>query len=100
MNLRRVTLLLRLVTAIQLIDGNGIENLDLPEAPYNISSILCVIKFCEKYFRSEKKVIGSLVIVNIQNATEYQTELITMLNEHTNYELGLMTKGYFSKFFY
>lgn len=68
------------------------DNLQLPEAQHNISSILCVIKFCEKYFRSEKAVIGSLVIVNVQNTTEFHSELIIMLNEHANYELGVMTK--------
>lgn len=69
------------------------EFLELPEAHHNISSILCIIKFCEKYFRSEKAVIGSLVIVNVQNTTEFHSELIIMLNEHANYDLGVMTKG-------
>lgn len=73
-------------------NGNRIDNLALPEAQHNISSILCIIKFCEKYFRSEKAVIGSLVIVNVQNTTEFHSELITMLNEHANYDLGVMTK--------
>lgn len=74
------------------ISENGLDYLALPEAQHNISSILCIIKFCEQYFRSEKAVIGSLVIVNIQNATEFHSELIMMLNEHANYELGVMTK--------
>lgn len=73
-------------------DGVDYEHLDLPEAQHNYSSILCIIKFCENYFRSEKAVIGSLVIVNMQNATEFHSELITMLNEKANYELGVMTK--------
>lgn len=72
--------------------GNGTELLALPEAEHNISSILCIIKFCEKYFRSEKAVIGSLVIVNIQNTTEFHSQLIIMLNEKTNYDMGVMTK--------
>lgn len=72
--------------------GNGMELLALPEAEHNISSILCIIKFCEKYFRSEKAVIGSLVIVNIQNTTEFHSQLIIMLNENTDYDMGLMTK--------
>lgn len=70
----------------------GMDYLALPEAQHNISSILCIIKFCEKYFRSEKAVIGSLVIVNVQNTTEFHSELIIMLNEHANYDLGVMTK--------
>lgn len=69
-----------------------IENLELPESQHNISSILCIIKFCEKYFRSEKAVIGSLVIVNVQNTTEFHSQLITMLNENANYDLGVMIK--------
>lgn len=73
-------------------NGDGMDHLALPEAQHNISSILCIIKFCEKYFRSEKAVIGSLVIVNVQNTTEFHSELITMLNEHANYDLGVMTK--------
>lgn len=73
-------------------DGDGMNYLALPEAQHNLSSILCIIKFCEKYFRSEKAVIGSLVIVNVQNTTEFHSELIIMLNEHANYDLGVMTK--------
>lgn len=73
-------------------NGQGMEYLELPEAQHNISSILCIIKFCEQYFRSEKAVIGSLVIVNVQNTTEFHSDLIIMLNEHANYDLGVMTK--------
>lgn len=77
---------------VRCSDGNELNTLELPEAQHNISSILCIIKFCEKYFRSEKAVIGSLVIVNVQNTTEFHSELITMLNEHANYEIGVMIK--------
>lgn len=72
--------------------SNNLKYLQLPEAKHNISSILCIIKFCEKYFRSEKAVIGSLVIVNVQNTTEFHSQLISELNEHANYDLGVMTK--------
>lgn len=72
--------------------NNDLEYLQLPEAKHNISSILCIIKFCEKYFRSEKAVIGSLVIVNMQNTTEFHSQLVIELNEHANYDLGVMTK--------
>lgn len=73
-------------------DANNLECLQLPQAQHNVSSILCVIKFCERYFRSEKAVIGSLVIVNVQNTTEFHSQLIIELNERANYELGVMTK--------
>lgn len=72
--------------------GYGMDYLALPEAQHNISSFLCIIKFCENYFRSEKAVIGSLVIVNMQNMTEFHSELVIMLNEQANYDLGVMTK--------
>lgn len=94
-------LIFALVAIVYAIDGDYIDPLEpkhnitflqLPEASFNISSILCIIKFCEKYFRSKKAVIGSLVIVNYQDTTEFHTELIIMLNEHANYELGVMTK--------
>lgn len=76
------------LVAISSANGNGLELIALPEAEHNISSILCIIKFCEKYFRSEKAVIGSLVIVNIQNTTEFHNQLIIMLNENTDYDMG------------
>lgn len=88
-------LIFALVAIVYAIDDDYIgplEPLQLPEAQHNISSILCIIKFCEKYFRSKKAVIGSLVIVNYQDTTEFHTELVIMLNEHANYELGVMTK--------
>lgn len=85
-------LIFTLLAIIISINGDGMEPLELPEAQHNISSILCIIKFCEKYFRSEKAVIGSLVIVNVQNTTEFHSELIIMLNEHANYDIGVMTK--------
>lgn len=70
----------------------GIEDLELPGSSHNLSSILCIVKLCQKYFRSEKRVIGSLVIVNVQNTTEFQSQLITMLNEDADYEMGVMIK--------
>lgn len=87
-----VAVLLAISPSTASAEGNGTELLALPEAEHNISSILCIIKFCEKYFRSEKAVIGSLVIVNIQNTTEFHSQLIIMLNEKTDYDMGLMTK--------
>lgn len=85
-------LLFALSASVARSNGDELEYLELPEAQHNISSLFCVIKFCEKYFRSEKAVIGSLVIVNVQNTTQFHSELITMLNERANYELGVMIK--------
>lgn len=68
-----------ILAIVLAVNGDGMEQLELPEAQHNLSSILCIIKFCEKYFRSEKKVIGSLVIVNVQNTTEFHSELIIMV---------------------
>lgn len=73
-------------------NGQGIDLIDVPESTHNISSFLCIVQFCLKFFHSEKKVIGSLVIVNLQNGTEFHSELIIALNERTNYEMSVMTK--------
>lgn len=86
--MRSVLVSVTLLSVISLANGNGLDLLALPEAEHNISSILCIIKFCEKYFRSEKAVIGSLVIVNIQNTTDFHNQLIIMLNENTDYDMG------------
>lgn len=90
--------MLFLITSIVLLSNafavhaDGFELLQLPELEHNASSILCIIKFCEKLFRSEKAVRGSLVIANVQNMTSFHSQLIIMLNEKTNYELGVMVK--------
>lgn len=83
---------LSLLSVMTIVHGNGMDLIALPEPAHNDSSILCIVKFCEKYFRSEKAVIGSLVIVNIQNTTEFHDRFIIILNEKTNYELGVMIK--------
>lgn len=73
-------------------NAEGIDLIDLPGSTHNLSSFLCIVQFCLRYFHSERAVIGSLVIVNLQNGTEFHSELIIALNENTNYEMSLMTK--------
>lgn len=68
-----------------------------PEVKYYESAIYsvdCVIRLCEKYFRSERKVKGSLVIVNIrpQNPSRFQTKILELLNENIRHEYGVMVK--------
>lgn len=77
----------------------GIDLIDLPGDRHNLSSLSCIVKFCLKYFHSEKAVIGSLVIVNLQNGSEFHSNLIIMLNERTNYEMSVMTKDGTKKHF-
>lgn len=84
-----------LVLLVQYPHINVLQGIDLiepPEALHNMSSLLCIVKFCLNYFHSEKAVIGSLVIVNIQNGTEFHSDLIIKLNEETDYGMSLMTK--------
>lgn len=73
-------------------ESQGIDLIEPPLAMHNISSFSCIVEFCLKYFHSEKAVIGSLVIVNLQNGTEFHSDLIIMLNEKTDYEMSVMTK--------
>lgn len=81
-------LLVRYVSAQEF----GVDLIEPPVPAHNISSILCVIKFCQKFFRSDKQVIGSLVVINFQNATEYHSQLVIGLSEYTNYDMGIMIK--------
>lgn len=85
-------LLILAINWINLCDAQGIDLIEPPMALHNVSSFSCVVQFCLKYFHSEKAVIGSLVIVNLQNGTEFHSDLIIMLNEKTDYEMSVMTK--------
>lgn len=71
-----------------------IATIDYIEAG-NISNIApCVLKLCEKYFKSEKSALkGSLVIINlIPNPTLFQRLILQSLNEDERHELGVMIK--------
>lgn len=84
---------------ISAFDAQGIDLIDIPSDTHNLSSLSCIVKFCLKYFHSEKAVIGSLVIVNLQNGSEFHSNLIIMLNERTGYEMSVMTKDGTKKHF-
>uniref|UniRef100_A0A1B0CXD1 Uncharacterized protein n=1 Tax=Lutzomyia longipalpis TaxID=7200 RepID=A0A1B0CXD1_LUTLO len=53
----------------------------------------CILKLCEKYFRSKKKTQGSLAIVNLTpDASPFQRNVLASLNEDERHELAVMVK--------
>lgn len=93
MNARHISMFLCiLLIRFEGYSASGIDLIEVPELQQNVSSMTCILKFCEKYFRSEKQVIGSLVIINLQNASEFHSEFIRQMNEGAGYELGVMIK--------
>ncbi|XP_065073023.1 uncharacterized protein Ir87a [Ochlerotatus camptorhynchus] len=61
------------------------ENL-LPVVP-------CVKRLCEKYFKSERAMKGSLAIINIKPDTSiFQLNILKSFNEDPRHEMGVMVK--------
>ena len=68
--------------------GIGIE-----EETNLLKIVPCVKKLCAKYFKSERALKGSLIIVNINpDASEFQKNLLMALNEDKKHESGVMVK--------
>jgi hypothetical protein len=56
-------------------------------------TIPCLVKLCGKYFKSERALKGSLVIINLPpHPTLYQSKIVAALNEDHLHEIGLMVK--------
>lgn len=53
----------------------------------------CVLKLCEKYFKSERALKGSLAIINvIPNPSVFQRMILKRMNEDKEHVLGVMIK--------
>jgi hypothetical protein len=51
------------------------------------------LKLCEKYFKSERALKGSLVIINlIPSPSIFQRKILQSFNEDKRHELGVMIK--------
>jgi hypothetical protein len=56
-------------------------------------TIPCIVKLCNKYFKSERALKGSLVIINLpRDVTGFQSKIIKALNEDELHEIGVMVK--------
>ena len=68
----------------------AIDNID-----YEKSSMMapCVLKLCEKYFKSAKALKGSLVVINlVPNPNIFQRKIIMSLNDDKRHEICVMVK--------
>lgn len=59
---------------------------------YNSSVVSCIVEMCDQYYHSETEIIGSLLMVHIQNVTPLHNELIQMLMERNIYTIDLINQ--------
>lgn len=62
---------------------------------YDIDSLMapCVLKLCEKYFKSERALTGSLVIINlVSNPSVVQARILQSFNEDKGHNIAVMVK--------
>ncbi|XP_070507462.1 ionotropic receptor 21a-like [Chironomus tepperi] len=53
----------------------------------------CVLRLCEKYFKSERALTGSLVIINlVSNPSVVQARILQNFNEDTGHNIAVMVK--------
>ncbi|XP_035780489.1 uncharacterized protein LOC118460354 [Anopheles albimanus] len=85
-----VSLLLMVVTVRRILGGVPIDEY------YNeklLAVVPCVKRLCEKYFRSERAMKGSLAIINIKpDASAFQLSILRSFNEDPRHEMGVMVK--------
>ncbi|XP_059611138.1 uncharacterized protein LOC132258050 [Phlebotomus argentipes] len=72
---------------------NGLIDIDGISSDSSLEIAPCILKLCEKYFRSKKKTQGSLAIVNLTpDASLFQKSVLENLNENERHELAVMVK--------
>ncbi|KXJ82457.1 hypothetical protein RP20_CCG013678 [Aedes albopictus] len=58
-----------------------------------LTVVPCVRRLCEKYFKSERAMKGSLAIINIKPDTSlFQLNILKSFNEDPRHEMGVMVK--------
>uniref|UniRef100_A0A182YGJ7 Putative ionotropic receptor ligand binding domain-containing protein n=1 Tax=Anopheles stephensi TaxID=30069 RepID=A0A182YGJ7_ANOST len=86
-------LLLQLLLLVTVPQIAGDIPVDESEHEQLLSVVPCIRRLCEKYFRSERAMKGSLAIINIKpDASEFQRHILRSFNENPRHELGVMVK--------
>ncbi|XP_039445899.1 uncharacterized protein LOC120425434 [Culex pipiens pallens] len=87
-----VTLLL--VLAVTLADfGHGAIYPEDDTQENLLTVVPCVKRLCEKYFKSERAMKGSLAIINIKPDTSaFQLNILKSFNDDPRHEMGVMVK--------
>ncbi|XP_053672276.1 uncharacterized protein LOC128722623 [Anopheles nili] len=82
---------LALVTSMR--PGTGDIPVDEDEHERLLSVVPCIRRLCEKYFRSERAMKGSLAIINIKpDASAFQRDILRSFNDDPRHEMGVMVK--------
>lgn len=77
-----------IVVLVKLISGFA----DNDREPQH-SSIPCIKRYCQHYFRSDHAMKGSLVIMNLTPSPSiFQSKIIESLNEDLTHEFSVMIK--------
>lgn len=72
--------------------ANGIKSLEPIQRQHNVSAISCVVQLSENYYHSDTKIIGSLLMVHIQNTTPMHNQLMQSLMESNTYTFDLINQ--------
>lgn len=69
---------------------------ELKPINYDVDGLMapCVLRLCEKYFRSERSLSGSLAIINlVPLASVVQARILKSFNEDEDHKIGVLTKA-------
>lgn len=76
---------------------NGIGLIDPPAKEELSYSVPCIVKLCKSYFKTKKKITGSLLVVHIQNGTEFHDILLKSLMRKTLYTIDMINQYAFCR---
>ncbi|XP_062546120.1 uncharacterized protein LOC134212358 [Armigeres subalbatus] len=79
------------ITTLGLVSGQAFLEQNVEE---NLLTVVpCVKRLCEKYFKSERAMKGSLAIINIKPDTSmFQLNILKSFSEDPRHEMGVMVK--------
>lgn len=89
-----LALLITVISAVRIQNTTELNNsLKTIVDTDNLQFIPCILDLSEKYFRSNQKVKGSLIIINFTpNDSEFQKIILKRFNENEEHEYSLMAK--------
>lgn len=86
-----ITILFSVLSTVSAI-ANGIKSLEPIQRQHNVSAISCVVQLSENYYYSDTEIIGSLLMVHIQNTTPMHNQLMESLMESNIYTIDLINQ--------
>lgn len=74
------------------VQSKGIDQLEPIGRQRNVSAIACIFELCEKYYHSDRQIIGALLVVHIQNTTPFHDTLMKTLMDRNTYSISLINQ--------